>query len=143
MRYQRTLMFPIFLHSELLICHELKPCYIYPSKKLNKVVELVGGGCVINGAYPVYFLLIIKSNKKASSFCSLFYVIDLLDFLLYFKQFKSRRWDKCVVIKSCVLIGPGSCNRRINRYISAGCDRIRPLSSNLTTNLSLRSVELG
>ena len=28
MRYQRTLMFPtFFFHSELLICHELKPCY--------------------------------------------------------------------------------------------------------------------
>ena len=27
----------------------------YPLKKLDKVVELVGGGSVINGAYPVYF----------------------------------------------------------------------------------------
>ena len=25
-------------------------------KKLDKVVELVGGGSVINGAYPVYFI---------------------------------------------------------------------------------------
>ena len=26
-------------------------------KNLDKVVELVGGGSVINGAYPVYFLM--------------------------------------------------------------------------------------
>ena len=25
----------------------------YPSEKMDKVVELVGGGSVINGAYPV------------------------------------------------------------------------------------------
>ena len=25
----------------------------YPLKKLDKVVELVGGGSIINGAYPV------------------------------------------------------------------------------------------
>ena len=31
----------------------LKKKKIIPSQKLDKVVELVGGGSVINGAYPV------------------------------------------------------------------------------------------
>jgi hypothetical protein len=30
---------------------------LYVKKKLDKVVELVSGGSVINGAYPVYFFL--------------------------------------------------------------------------------------
>ena len=31
--------------------------FFYLEKKLDKVVELVGGGSVINGAYPVLFML--------------------------------------------------------------------------------------
>ena len=36
---------------------------IKPSENLDKVVELVGGGSVINGAYPVYLVLEIKNAK--------------------------------------------------------------------------------
>ena len=49
------------------MCH-VSPftCHFFSSlKKLDKVVELVGGGSVINKAYPInfYFTTYIQSNK--------------------------------------------------------------------------------
>ena len=37
-------------HLSRVTCHMY---FFFPEKKLDKVVELVGGGSVINGAYPV------------------------------------------------------------------------------------------
>ena len=53
---------PVTCHVSPVTCHMSKNMlhvlnkeniYIYPSEKFDKVVELVGGGSVINGAYPV------------------------------------------------------------------------------------------
>ena len=52
---------PVTSHLSPVTCHmskcSLKKKLFYLLKKLDKVEELVGGGSVINGAYPVQFIV--------------------------------------------------------------------------------------
>ena len=52
---------PVMCHVSPVTCHLSHVIFLfifldkkkYPLEKMDKVVELVGGGSVINGAYPV------------------------------------------------------------------------------------------
>ena len=47
----------VMCHLSRVTCQMSKKLhFFYPEKKLDKAVELVGGGSVINGAYPVQFV---------------------------------------------------------------------------------------
>ena len=41
-------------------------------KKLDKVVEIAGGGCVINGAYPIWFLSICTFSSYPGNIINYF-----------------------------------------------------------------------
>ena len=65
---------PVTCHLSPVTCQ--KNIFIYkkkisPSQKLDKVVELVGGGSVINGAYPVQFLTRLNCSQDQTPYVTL------------------------------------------------------------------------
>ena len=57
------------------MCHIKKNLFFLSLKKVDKVVELVGGGSVINGAYPVYIKYIQYFVEERDPFLYKFLII--------------------------------------------------------------------
>ena len=62
---------PVTCHLSLVRCHLKKKIIL--QKKLDTVVELVGGASVINGAYPVEFQLFNPDSLEKNMMCCKFY----------------------------------------------------------------------
>ena len=51
----------VMCHMSCFTCHMSSvTCHFLSQKKLDNVEELVGGGSIINGAYPVEVLILIN-----------------------------------------------------------------------------------